>query len=109
MKDRITIEKSLIPYQFEIILGANLFTLGINYNKTSDLFTISLFKDKELICTEPIIYNVPLFKDIYQNGKFPVLEIVPFDESKQEVEVTCENFGTTVFLTIFDDEDDVDG
>lgn len=105
MKDRIIIDKSLIPYQFEISLPSDTFIFHIKYNKVADLFTITLYKNDELICTEPIIYNVALFKDIYQNGTYPVLEIIPFDESKEEVEVTWSNFGKTVFLSVFNDGD----
>lgn len=106
MKDRIIVEKSLIPYQMEIALPSELFNLYFNYNKKADLFTATLYKDNELISTDPIIYNVPLFSDVYQSGTYPVLEIVPTDESKEQKEVTWDNFGTTVFLTIYDDGED---
>ena len=33
----------------------------------------------------------PLFRDVYESGKFPVLDIVPVDESGQEQEVTWKN------------------
>ena len=43
---------------------------------------------------------MPLFQEVYEAGKFPVLDIVPLDESGQENNVTWDNFGETVFLTI---------
>ena len=62
---------------------------------------MSLYRDGKLLCyAEPIIYGVPLFRDVYEAGLFPALDIVPLDESGQEQEVTWENFGETVFLTI---------
>lgn len=34
----IPIEKENIPYQFDIELGADLFTLEVNYNERFDFF-----------------------------------------------------------------------
>ncbi len=101
MKDRILIKKDLIPYGFNIALGKEKFNMKFDYNKQSDLFTVSLYRDGVLLCdSEPIIYGVSLFQDVYQSGRFPVLDIIPLDESGSEQEVTWENFGNTVFLTI---------
>lgn len=100
-KDRIIINKSLIPYRFSIVLANESFDLQISYNESADLFTITLFKENEIICSnEPIIYGVPLFKDVYVLDKYPALEIVPIDSSGQENKVTWNNFGVTVFLEI---------
>ena len=107
MRDRIIVEKELIPYTFEIVLGNENFEFSIDYNETADLYTISLYKDDELIVTEPIIYNQPLFKDVYMVNKYPVILIVPTDESGQEYEVTRENFGESVFLVIDDTDEDI--
>ena len=101
MLDRIEIEKSMIPYSFDITLADEIFTIEINYNAFADLFTLSLKKDGETICAgEPIIYGVPLFSDVFICGKFPALDIVPLDESREMTTITFENFGETVFLTI---------
>lgn len=101
MRDRINIKKEMIPYSFDIALGMEKFNLKFDYNKIADLFTVSLKKDGELLCeNEPIIYGVPLFQDIYKAGIFPILSIVPYDESELETEITYENFAKTVFLTI---------
>lgn len=101
MRDRIIVKKELIPYGFNIALGKEKFNLRFNYNKQADLFTISLHRDGHLLCnSEPIVYGVPLFKDVYATGNFPVLNIVPLDESGNETEVSWSNFGSTVFLTI---------
>ena len=54
-KDRILIEKSLIPYKFQIALNDTVFVLEIRYNAEADMFTIGLYdREDNLICTEPI-------------------------------------------------------
>lgn len=101
MRDRIQIQKALVPYSFDILLAAEWFNFRIDYNETADLFTVTLSKNGEVVVyNEPIIYGVPLFTDLYQPEKYPVLNIVPFDESGQEVVVTWDNLSETVFLTI---------
>lgn len=101
-RDRIEIEKTLIPYRMEILLGAELYTLDIQYNKTYDLFTIGLENaDGEVICTaEPVVYGQPLWQDLQFPGGYSALRIIPWDESGQENTVTWNNFNETVFLTV---------
>lgn len=107
MRDRIEIEKAMIPYSFDILLAAEWFNLEINYNKTYDIFTVTLAKGNEvLVHNEPIMYGMPLFADLYQSGKYPMLDIVAWDESGQEKAVTWDNFNETVFLTIKQGEND---
>lgn len=104
MRDIIEIEKSEIPCSFDIVLGAEEFNLLFKYNEKADLFTCTLSKDDNvLVYDEPLIYGVPLFKDVYDSATFPCLDIVPYDESGEEKTVTYENFGKKVLLTI-DDE-----
>lgn len=101
MRDRIIVKKELIPYGFNIALGKEKFNMRFAYNQKANLFSVTLYREGKLLCNaEPIIYGVPLFQDIYENGTFPSLNIVPLDESGQEQEVTWKNFGETVFLTI---------
>lgn len=106
-RDRIIIEKSLVPCMFDILLGDELFNLTVNYNAKHDFFTVALEKDGEMICEgEPIVYGLPLFGDFYQADQHPAIDIVAIDESGQQDTVTFVNFGETVFLTIqnYDDE-----
>lgn len=103
MRDRIKINKDLVPYSFTILLGDQWYELLVKYNKTSDLFTVTLYKDGELIATEPVIYGVRLFHDVWQPEIYPSIEIIPLDESGQNSTVSFENLGETVFLTIADD------
>lgn len=100
-RDKIEIEKNQIPYKFEILLGAELFTIGVDYNQKYDLFTLSLEKDEEVISVaEPIIYGVPLWNNQKQPNVHPAVDIIPFDESGQETAITYDNFGVTTFLYI---------
>lgn len=101
MRDRIIVKKDLMPYGFHIALGKEKFNMRFAYNERDDLFTVSLYRDGKLLCeSEPIVYGVPLFRDVYDSETFPVIEIVPLDASGQEQAVTWGNFGSTVFLTI---------
>lgn len=101
IRDRIEINKNLIPYTFNIILSGEVFEIGVKYNEFADMFVLSLTKDGELICAgEPVVYGVPLFKDVYICGKYPEIRIIPFDESKEVCVVTWENFNETVYLII---------
>lgn len=108
-RDRILIEKSLIPYRFSILLGAEEFILTIDYNKSHDLFTVGLEDSNgETLCiAEPVVYGVPLWQDVQQADKYPALRILPIDESGQENKVTWENFNSTVFLTIDNNNDEI--
>lgn len=109
MKDRILIEKELIPYTFDILLGDELFTLDVNYNKTADLFTVALLQEDEVICAgEPLVYGVPLFQDVYSAGKFPAITITPLDEANTTDRITYENMNDTVFLCIEDEGEEDD-
>lgn len=101
MRDKIIVDKSKIPYRFAIDLGNEQFILDFKYNEVLDVFTVSLFSgDTLLAADEPIMYNFPLFQDIYEAKKFPIVTIVPRDESSQTDLITWENFGKTVFLTL---------
>lgn len=99
-RDRIAINKTLIPYNFNILLAGEWFNIRVDYNSTADLFTLTLNKDEEEICHEPIVYGVPLFKDVFESEKYPAIEIIPWDESGKETKVTHENLNDTVFLVV---------
>lgn len=107
MRDRIPIEKGLMPYSFDILLGGEEFELALKYNEKAELFTATLSKDSEvLVYDEPIIYGNILFENEYQSGVFPALEMQAWDEAELETEVTYNNFGETVFLTIYQGGED---
>lgn len=103
MRKYIDVKKELVPYSFNIRLAGEIFNLKFQYNVTGDLFTVALTKDGELIIdAEPIIYNVPLFVDVYRSGSYPMCSIVAIDESGNQDDITYDNLGITVFLTIDD-------
>lgn len=110
MRDVIEIEKELIPCNFDIELAGEEYNIEILYNKAADLFTATLSKDDEvLVYNEPVIYGVELFADVYISDKFPMISIVPYDQSGHETAVTYKNFGKTVLLTIDDEDDEESG
>lgn len=100
-KDRIRINKELIPYKFTIAITDVTFILEIRYNTEADLFVVVLYdRDGNLICTEPIIYGAELFLPQYQPRIYPSVKIVPLDESGETTAVTWDNLDETVFLII---------
>lgn len=99
----IAIEKELIPYAFEIVLGEETFRFEINYNLDFDFFTLNLYKDDEtLVLGEKIVYNSTLFEAV-RNDKFPKVKILPTDLADQDERVTWENFNETVFLYVYNE------
>lgn len=99
--DVLEIKKDLLPYRFNILLAGELFELKFSYNATAALFTVDLYKDGEMICAgEPIMYGVPLWKDVYKSTTFPALTIVPKDTSGEANAVTFDNLGETVLLIV---------
>ena len=109
MRNYIEINKELLPYQFNILLADEWYGLYVAYNKTADMFTVSLYKDDELIASAPLILGVPLFQDVYQPGRFPAITLEPYDANGTERKVTYENLGKSVFLTVDDEGDEYDG
>ncbi|MEK3727164.1 phage baseplate plug family protein [Lysinibacillus sp. FSL W8-0953] len=96
----IEIEKALIPYRFEMELGAELFLIEIRYNELHDYFSLDLQKDGEvLVCGEKLVYATPLFSEVF-DGRFPAPKIIPLDTSGKETRVSFENLNETVFLKL---------
>lgn len=106
--DTIIINKNIIPYTFDILLADELFNFRVDYNATADLFTVTLSKDGEVICIEPLIYGRRLFENLYKPNKFPAVDIIPYDESGQESEITFDNLNETVLLIVDNGEVAVD-
>lgn len=103
-RQRIEINKSLIPYTFEIVLGSELFTFRVDYNNTGDFFTIGLSKNGKTLCWgEPIRYGKRLFEDVW-TPEFPAIDIVPIDLSGAYNKVTYSNLGEGVILAIDNEE-----
>lgn len=105
MYDSITINKELVPYTFRILIGGELFDISVGYNETYGFFTFGLSKDGETVCNgEKIVYGKPLFEEIFVNGKFPSIDIIPYDVSGGIDAVTFDNLSETVQLIIDNQE-----
>lgn len=101
MRDRIEIDKALVPYRFTIALGQLVFEMELHYNAALDGYVCHLYKGGELLCGgEKLVYGRPLFADCYEVEQYPPLRLVPLDESGTAEEVSEETLGTLVFLTV---------
>ena len=108
-RDRIEINKSLIPYTFDIVLGNEKFTFRVDYNNTGRFFTIELSKNGKTLCSgEPIIYGKRLFSDIW-TPEFPAIDIVPIDLSGTYNAVTYNNLCNGVILALDNEEEPLTG
>lgn len=97
----IPIDETSIPYKFSVSIFNSEYIFEVRYNETADIFTLGLYDTADnLICVEPIVYNVPLFEQHYQPNKYPSAKIIPKDLSGQETAVTWDNFSKTVFLYV---------
>lgn len=103
MREYIDFNKNEIPVIFDINLGSQTFTMGLNYNRTNDFFTASLWDaaGKVIVLGEKIVLGVPLFNDLIDE-RLPGITIVPMDESGHEKRVGWDNFCVTVFLYLDD-------
>ena len=106
MRSRIEVDKSKIPYQFQILLGGKRYSMEWQYNSANGIFTCTLYDaaGNVLIYGEPLVYGNPMFSFLNRGTVFPAIDLVPLDESGEETEVTWENFGETVFLTLDDEK-----
>lgn len=96
----IDIDKSLIPYRFDIELAGELFTMEVNYNSRFSFFTVGIEKDGEiLVANEKLMLNKPLFST-FTDLRLPKVYIIPFDEEGVEDRITYDNLGKTVFLFV---------
>lgn len=117
MINYIDIDKTKVPYQFDIKLNNTTYTFDIKYNTVGDFFTIDLYKQgKIVIYGEKIVYGKPIFnsKSKILNGKriiepqgidFPKVIILPYDLAKLEKTASYSNLGETVFLYTLTEDD----
>ncbi|TQR29387.1 phage baseplate plug family protein [Brevibacillus brevis] len=102
----IEIEKEQIPYRFEIVLDDTVFTFEVHYNSEYDFFTVDLERNGEVLATgNKLVYGVPLFS-YSADERFPQVEIIPYDEAGITQEVTWTTLSETVFLYVFEKEED---
>lgn len=101
----IDIDKSIIPYDFDILLKGETYKMEINYNEVEDFFTVNLSKDENvLIQNDKIVYGRPLFSQVNYKP-VPKVLVVPFDTSNRHNRVTFENLNKDVFLYLMEEGD----
>lgn len=107
MRNRIELNKSLVPYTIQIPLGSNIYNLYFQYNKIGDFYTVALYdNDGNLLCGDTkITYGIELWTQEYRET-FPPISIVPLDESSNIFVANKETIGEKVFLTIDDETGD---
>ena len=47
--DYIAVEKSLIPYRFDIAIEGKTYTFEVHYNAENDYFTVDLYRNGDLV------------------------------------------------------------
>ncbi|MGY4689351.1 phage baseplate plug family protein [Salibacterium sp. K-3] len=96
----LPIEKSRIPYEFEIKIAGTLYVFEIHYNGEHDFFTVDLYQNGEvLMYGEKLVYGYPLFHSLPETLK-PSQTITPLDPSGEQNSITYENFTESVLLYI---------
>lgn len=105
----IEIDKSKIPYNFDIKLSGIIYTITIDYNNFSGDVTATLSLDGEVMLSgRKLILGEPLFEEVFydNNGNkaedFYTEVLVPYDLTWQETRVTLDNLGETVFLYVIE-------
>ena len=104
MNEYIDIEKTEIPYTFEVDLNGEVYELEVNYNQSFDYFTVDLFKDgAALVVGEKLVLNRPLFRNFVSIG-LPETQLIPLDRAGNAKRITWDNFNETVFLYVVGDD-----
>lgn len=95
----INIDKTMIPYKFDIRLNKTTYTFEIHYNPDFDFFTVAVSDSAGEILTtgEKLVLNKPILSGQAYLG-FP--SVTPLDTTGKETEITWDNFNTTVFLYV---------
>lgn len=101
MEQYINIDKSAIPYRFEIELRSEMFEFEVRYNEDYEFFTIVLYKDGEYLAEEKLVYGKELFEEV-EDVRFPKVDIVPNDPGGLQKKITYQNLNETVFLEVIE-------
>ena len=105
---KIPVSKTMIPYNFDISLGDEMFNIALGYNASADMFTAALSKGGTVICAgAPLIYGRPLFEQLRVGEGYPAVTVIPWGPSGTADRVTWDNFGDEVQLYVDDGEEPV--
>lgn len=101
----IEIDKTLVPYSFNVELSGLVYTFTINYNFLFDYFTVDLaLGDTILVSGEKLVLNEILFRDLVEdkdgnlNSNFPSEILFPAASDDSIERITYDNFGSEVQL-----------
>lgn len=98
----LPIYKDRIPYRFESVFNGILYMFEIHYNSEYDFFTVDLYKgDDVVVYGEKILLNQQLFKTLNDDS---LPKLMPVDTSGKTKRITYENFTSTVFIRVIDDD-----
>ena len=101
--DYINIDKTLIPYSFDMTIESETYTFEVNYNSLNDFFTLNLLKNDEIIVLgEKLVYAKPLFLSS-RHRDIPKIDIIPYNLTENTDRITFENFNESVFLYLVGD------
>lgn len=100
----IEVDVDDIPYHFEVELGDKSYTMYLEYNSIGDFFTITTYYEDEIISSEKLVLDKPLFTETYKKNT-PTLDLIPFSLVESISRITYDNFNTDVFLCVVDLDD----
>lgn len=105
----IDIDKTMVPYKFDINLSNRIYTFIINYNVMFDFFTADLLLNGTiLVKSEKLVLNQFLFREIAEDSEhnidpnFPTELLFVGTTDNTIKRVSYENIGDTVFLYCID-------
>ena len=95
---KIIVDKTNIPYKFEIKIDGEIYDVAIGYNQTHDYFIFTLIKGEVVLMeSEKAILNQSLFENV-QNAPNGVIAIVGINEDVKEI--TFDNLNFKTILTV---------
>lgn len=107
MAEIININKNLIPYSFEIILGGITHKLSIDYNNGGDFFAIDLSNQfGNLVHGEKILLNQVIFQAQYEDEnlnldpRFPRELLIALANNSSVDKASWDHLGSDVFIYV---------
>ena len=102
----IPIDKTSIPYSFDVPIAGETYTFRVKYNAEEDYFTIDLLRGGDVVkLADKVTMGKPLFSN-FTHLHVPLIPVVPEDVSEQETRVGWDQLEETVFLFLAEDPDE---